>query len=440
MTATAQLRFAFVNTIPIGMGPSGASTMDIDGDGNLDIILSVTFGNAVITLLGDGNLGFTLGQILPSAATPGQIALADYNGDGNKDIAVVCRVSNELNIFFNLGNGTFGPRVSTPVGIDPLNITAVDFDSDGDQDLFIVNNLTNSLNALANDGTGTFNSIGSSFIGFLPTAIKFADLDGDSDLDAVVSLGGQNAVTILRNTGVALAPAGTFATGFFPIAIELVDLNHDSRLDIVTANVASDDVTILTNLGSLNFSAPVSRPTGDAPVGVTRINHDNAKGWDLVSTNFDGLAFTISNNSGTGVFSSINSTVFVGLNPVNLLVADFDGDFDDDVVTVNFTSNDLTVLRNISSKPPYPGTNEDLILTTGVDGPLSTVPTKEIHAGSLVTAQIASPLGTFNGMMSGIGVQAFLPAFPPLSPFPGLYLNQFGFGASTVLNSAALLP
>ena len=75
----------------------------------------------------------------------------------------------------------------------------------------------------------------------------------------------------------------------------------------------------------------------------------------------------------------------------------------------------------------YPGSDEDLLMFTGISGPISTGPTfdiKEAGIGDILTVRVDSIQGTFDFAPIGLGVQLFTGA-PPLGPanFPELHLD-----------------
>ena len=63
---------------------------DVNGDGNLDLVVTNLSDNTVTVLLGNGAGGFTsaAGSPFSVGASPISVALGDVNGDGTLDLIV----------------------------------------------------------------------------------------------------------------------------------------------------------------------------------------------------------------------------------------------------------------------------------------------------------------------------------------------------------------
>ena len=83
---------------------------DLNGDGNLDIVASGMYQspNQVSVLLGKGDGTLTSSADYGTTASPHPIALGDLNGDGNLDIVV--GNWGLVSVLFGMGDGTFAPK------------------------------------------------------------------------------------------------------------------------------------------------------------------------------------------------------------------------------------------------------------------------------------------------------------------------------------------
>jgi len=288
-TATAPIYIAVTDaTNPfagISVGSFGASTpafADIDGDGDLDLVVGESDGPlnyyrndgtptapdyVAVTDATNPFAGINVGFV----STP---ALADLDGDGDFDL-VVGENDGTLNYYRNDGKATApdyvyvaandatNPLASIDVGTVSKPAFA-DLDGDGDLDL-IVGEYQGSLNYYRNTGTATApnyvavsdstNSLPGIIIGFETSPI-FADLDGDGDLDLVVGELDGNLNYFTNTTPHQAAPGFAQATGpANPVAVvdlgvsgvystpALADLDGDGDLDLVVGE----------RVGTLNF-------------------------------------------------------------------------------------------------------------------------------------------------------------------------------------------
>jgi serine/threonine protein kinase len=209
---------------------------DVDGDGDLDVLLGIgNYGSPSRVLLNAGDGTFPMSIELPGDnAYTYSIAAADVDGDGDLDV-LLGNSGSPSRVLLNAGNGSFPTIIELPVDqVFTTSIAAADVDGDGDLDVLLGNHNTPSL-VLLNTGNGSFPTSIELPSGNVPTrSIAAADVDGDGDLD--VLLGNHNTPSrVLLNTG----------NGSFPTSIELPSGSVPSR-SIAAADVDGDgDLDVL---------------------------------------------------------------------------------------------------------------------------------------------------------------------------------------------------
>jgi hypothetical protein len=108
----------------LGCDPAEVHLADVNGDGNLDLVIGQTSPGGVVVYLGDGKGGFTQSQAITDALNaPGAVMVADLNGDGIPDIGLM--EAGTLGIFLGNGNGTFAAPYYIGAGPNPGNVVAV---------------------------------------------------------------------------------------------------------------------------------------------------------------------------------------------------------------------------------------------------------------------------------------------------------------------------
>ncbi|HHW88605.1 MAG TPA: CRTAC1 family protein [Chloroflexi bacterium] len=177
---------------------AGLATGDLDGDGDLDLVLGNHDGEDTI-FWNDGALAFRKATF--STGKTRDVKIVDVNADSRPDI-VLTRHTGALNYFENLGAGAFQRRVLPGIAAPAYVTNWADLDGDGDLDL-----------VLASYDAGLLTDRGNEYIvGNAPRGVFL-----------YTNLGGRFRVTPLATTAQALAI-------LFP------DLNDDGRPDILVGN------------------------------------------------------------------------------------------------------------------------------------------------------------------------------------------------------------
>jgi hypothetical protein len=197
-----------------GQNAEGVSIADINGDGIPDIVVANCAtangpgscpGEGVVgVLLGRGNGTFALAVTYNSGVYATESSsVADVNGDGNIDVLVaaecgfgVCGNGGEGGIGILLGNGdgTFQPPLIYGSGAcGAYSVVASDLNGDGKPDLLIANQSSvcggprGAVSVLLGNGDGTFQSATSyDSGGFGNITAVAADVNSDGKPDAIV--------------------------------------------------------------------------------------------------------------------------------------------------------------------------------------------------------------------------------------------------------------
>jgi len=357
-----------VLAVPPAFGGSGIAAEDVNGDGNIDVLVLSGSGNALY--LGDGKGHFN--DVTESAGLawkrsdgrpgePRQPIIADFDNDGLPDI-LITYADDDHRLYKNVGNAKFEDVTArTNLGGKGLvggPATALDFDKDGLLDLYIgyfgdyvhgvlptfarrnTNALPNKL--FRNKGNFVFEDVtagsGVDNTGWAQ-AINHVDFDGDGWEDLICGNDfGANAW--YRNLGNGKFEEVSSKLGTdkpsYTMNIGITDLNRDGFPDVYISNIVTmnkDEKYVLPDAKTrLKFN-----PQKMANMRVVEANDL----WTSTAQNGKLVSYAQSDAVGRGYRSTGWSW---GAN-----FFDFDNDGDDDLYLVN-GMNEYAVYSSVN---PY---------------------------------------------------------------------------------------
>ncbi|WP_439106111.1 FG-GAP repeat domain-containing protein [Congregibacter sp.] len=295
----------FAAASSIGPGPDRSYTgelVDLDGDGDLDMLVSNDSPDPKRVLHNDGLGKFTEVQQFGSPEwNTRHVSVADLNGDGHLDLIAANRggrAPTSSFVCFGKANGRVQETCEAVYHGSATTITPADVDGDGDKDLVIPHRDGGQSEVRLNDGAGNFGSrtvFGGVRVGYRSAAVK--DFNGDGLVDiAIIAPGSRTGVGGSApdgGNGVVAAPRiGIFFAepelGFGdlslltesqdrPYAIHAADVDRDGRTDLIVGYIEARSV-LWFNDGARKFTAV---PFGD--------DEGTAYGFSVDDLDGDGL-------------------------------------------------------------------------------------------------------------------------------------------------------
>lgn len=325
--------------------PSSTSFADLDGDGLLDMVVTGKDGSheqGLLSVFKGLPDGYTQRQDFDTGASPSSAAIDDVDGDGDLDVVVASEGSQgSVSVLLNQGDGTLSAPVVYGGGcLYAISLALSDLNGDDLPDAAVACWLVSTIQVRLNDGNGGFGTITtytSSDQPWAPTGIAAGDVDGDGDADLVTSDDRQaGRVNVFANAG-----NGTFAEPVHydasdrPVGIALGDLDGDDKLDIALASAGGYGLDVLLNQGDGTFPSHqtfeiFSYLVNPSSVALRDVNDDGRLDAALSTNNGLGYAVTFV-NQGLGTFALDSATDLSGLG-VSTSLADATADGIDDLV------------------------------------------------------------------------------------------------------------
>jgi len=383
-----------------GQLPWDGAACDIDGDGRPEVAFANQAARRVSLIYSAEPLGLRQARRVEAGPMPHSLALGDLTGDGLPDAVVLHSLDDHLAVLTDQGRG-LEVRARTPAGIGSRLVRLGDLEGDGDLDAaWISRGPAGSLLRLAaGDGLGAITAIGeesSKTMGIDVTDLLLDDLDGDGALEALVAdpsggglawttpskgpnaplmtlaldpapyhlallslpegkaiaCAGPGAIHLVRWAGESLELVTTVATGLVAIDVCGGDFDGDGADDLALLGgegradgVAELLLFVRDRAGSWNELVRSKGGQRMHRLAAGDLNGDGRS--DLVGTaqNSHYLALWLCLSAAEGGLVRC-ADVGVGTGPLDVALADLDGDGVLDIATANGFSNDISTVTH----------------------------------------------------------------------------------------------
>ncbi|MCL6431016.1 MAG: FG-GAP-like repeat-containing protein, partial [Anaerolineae bacterium] len=262
--------FEIANPGLIGYAYAAAAWGDVDGDGDLDVVIAGRpygsgTGHTTRVYLNDGRGTFAASGIALPGYSSGAAAWGDYDGDGDLDLALCGQTDagRATNVYRNTG-ATLEDSGANLVGVDGGSLAWGDADGDGDLDLLVTGCPDGTCSApvsvvYPNQG-GTFGEAVALPVQMGYSDAAWGDYDNDGDLDIAITgrLGGY-VTPLLRNQG-GLTFVDSGIRLFYDVsdgALAWGDHDGDGDLDLLlsgyNASLGGDYYCVYRNRGPTDY-------------------------------------------------------------------------------------------------------------------------------------------------------------------------------------------
>lgn len=292
-----------IGAFKCGVLPIGICTGDLDGDGLADIGVADDSSETVSVLKNisvGGIIDFAPRIILPAPGKLSDIQSVDIDGDGKLDIAVTSTSSNQVGLYRNIGTSgvidasTFAAVVTYVTLASPAGIAIGDLNGDGKPDIVVADAAPSRISVFRNTSitgaaftAGTLATKLDFLTGTTPLGVNLGDLDGDGYPEIVATNNRQGTITIFRDyplpimdtisgphTICASAPAITLTSGTIGGVWTLTNntlASIDTATGMLTPHLPGKDTVILYKIAGGDTSSRRFIITFDSVIVVPAI-------------------------------------------------------------------------------------------------------------------------------------------------------------------------
>ncbi len=291
-------RFEVLITLPTSAAPATLAVGDLDSDGSMDIVVGMPTSIGVLMGHGDGTFDPLAVRAIQGGAT--QVLACELNGDGHPDLVYLNSNGQAVQSMLGNGNGAFGVALVRQGLLYPNGCALGDLNADGKLDLVVgTGDCSGEMSRALGNGDGTFGPV----LQFDPLVCNpyspaIGDATGDGKADAIVSLLSRAEVAVYPGNGDGtFGTRSTFALGGACFTLALRDFNADGRLDIASTSVSPAAVSTLLATSS-GFLAKQDCAVGGTSHATTSGDFNLDGLPDLAVGGYSSKSVTILLNSG----------------------------------------------------------------------------------------------------------------------------------------------
>ena len=288
-------------------------------------------------------INWTTHTIDPLCVSPRYIHPVDIDGDG--DIDIIGANENQINLYENNGYQIFWKSTVDPSFIGAQVVWAADMDGDDDLDILAGGGTEDHIALYLNDGNENFTY---SFLGFFNNAkgVHAVDMDDDDDMDVVAASSPDDKVSWFENiSGIFMEHIiGTLDNPYYSVSI---DVGNDDDYDVFACAYTADVVNLYVNDGNQSFTTVlVGSLDGAYCIGAGDLDGDND--IDCAAVAYTAQTVVWYENNGSNAFTLHTVAVAVYM-PRFIDVCDIDNDLDLDLLVAGYGDSYILIYLNNGS-------------------------------------------------------------------------------------------
>lgn len=261
---------------------------------------------------------------------------------------------------------TFARTDKSVVGDDgagtPVSVATGDINGDGRADIVTADSSTvvnDDVSAFFGDGQGAFSAPANLVALQSPMSVTAGDVNNDGVADVI---SGQDfPANLYVRIGPITAnpdfPFSTVSSGGQPAGdLTTGDFNHDGKIDVaaVTAGLGVSQVSIYAGNGTGGFAAPITYPVGSSALSLAAADVNGDGKTDLITSNYSSDDISVLLQTDSGFADAITvpvppSTLFQGAGivyPTSVTAGDFNGDGHVDVVVTSESTGSQSMVTS----------------------------------------------------------------------------------------------
>ena len=186
-------------------GANSVYALDLDGDGDQDVLSASENDDKIAWYENDGNQEFTEHIISVNADGARSVYALDLDGDGDQDVLSASENDDKIAWYENDGNQEFTEHIISVNADGARSVYALDLDNDNNPDIIVGAGSLNSSKIIwyKNNGDKTFTEYIISTDANQTESVFALDLDGDRDYDVLSASFNDNKIAWYENLSIS---------------------------------------------------------------------------------------------------------------------------------------------------------------------------------------------------------------------------------------------
>ncbi|HXG01466.1 MAG TPA: VCBS repeat-containing protein [Bacteroidota bacterium] len=281
---------------------------DLNNDGRNDLLLFGRSSVGVSTVLGVPQGRWKQGPVLFPDVSVSDLKVRDLNRDGVNDIFALSWLANELMVFYGISGLVYTEHVTVPLEAEPHGLSLSQPDPYGTFYAAIACVEAKKVFIYSGNTLGDYRQFMALYLDDAPLEAHFAFVNSDSDEDLVV--GFSRGIYVAMATPAGFAVPVPFGVSRSLAAWSIADVDLDQKSDCVMLDEASERLIIMLNAeaesrlaANLASGRTAEYAVGVGPLGLM-VADFNGDGWsDVAVANEESRFISLLLNQGRGKFS-----------------------------------------------------------------------------------------------------------------------------------------
>ena len=268
------------HTISVANGGESVYAVDVDSDGDMDVLSATHFDSKIAWYENDGNESFIPHTITTSAAGARTVFAIDIDGDGDMDVLSASSWDDKIAWYENDGNENFTPHTITTSADEAWSVYAVDVDGDGDIDVLSASNYDDKIAWYENDGNENFTPHTITTSADWANSVYAVDVDSDGDMDVLSASFLDGKIAWYENDGNENFTPHTIKEDYTLVTfwVYAADMDGDGDIDIISSEIAWYE-----NDGNENFTTHTLTANPHHARSVYAVDIDGDADIDIIS-------------------------------------------------------------------------------------------------------------------------------------------------------------